>query len=700
MQLKSFKKLLNLGLFASLVIGKTVKNDCDEINSYLEKNNNDGIESSGVKCESNSSGKVINLKITNYCLKEEDVDKLLSYNTIRSLTYHDLAYSGCDKKFPTGIANLPELEELIFEQYDDIDYDVLSKVSKTLKKLSISVYFDSWVGSFDLTQDLINVISQYKNLQDLTLDGLRVRESSSLDFKPFGNLKKLTSLKMASPGYRNSHQFFFEDLLTNTKNLKKFILENFYLSQTNINEISKLTKLQELLLKCYIENGDDSVPLDFNALGKLTNMKYLTISFKNDFQFNAFPSFIYKLTNLRKLILNGNHMPTIAKSFGNLTKLEYLELEENDITTLPSNIGNLKKLKQLYLQGNQIKSLAKSFGNITALNDLNLSNNVLTSLPETFGNLKNLKTLEINSNKLKKLPKSFSKLRNLKSLNLSNNELESLPDAFGDLKIEELTISDNSLTKLPSSFGNLKNLKTLYMSDNPLTELPESFGNLKNLNEVIIYSSELTKLPKNMKNLKKLESLIIPFGKITELPESLFTIKNLKLLDMERNELKSISGNWSSLKNLERLVLSYNSITSIPESFKGLDKLTNIDMTNNEITTLPENFFNLKNLSSVVFYNNKLTKFSKSWANLKNLSSLDLAENEIDDEIPQEMNSLEKLEYLRLEGNKNLHGKILTNKSLRSCSYNSQDSNFDICKPDEDIYCLATSYYDDEIKLC
>jgi len=27
--------------------------------------------------------------------------------------------------------------------------------------------------------------------------------------------------KMASPGYRNSHQFFFEDLLTNTKNLKK-----------------------------------------------------------------------------------------------------------------------------------------------------------------------------------------------------------------------------------------------------------------------------------------------------------------------------------------------------------------------------------------------------------------------------------------------------------------------------------------------
>jgi len=68
-------------------------------------------------------------------------------------------------------------------------------------------------------------------------------------------------------------------------------------------------------------------------------------------------------------------MPTIAKSFGNLTKLEYLyvfynmnnnnycinynennnydllqynsELEENDITTLPSNIGNLKKLKQL-----------------------------------------------------------------------------------------------------------------------------------------------------------------------------------------------------------------------------------------------------------------------------------------------------------------------------------------------------------------
>jgi len=553
MQLKSFKKLLNLGLFASLVIGKTVKNDCNEINSYLEKNNNDGIENSDVNCEADSSGRVIKLKISNYCLKDENVNKLLSYNTIRSLTYHDIPYSECDKGFPSGIANLPELEELIFEQYDDIDYDVLSKVSKTLKKLSISVYFDSWVGSFDLTQKLIDVISQYKNLQDLTLDGSQVRESQSLDFKPFGNLKKLTSLKMASPGYQDFHQTFFEDVLSYTKNLKKFELKDFHLSQTIINEIGELSKLQELTLSCYDKTNDDSVPLDFNGLGKLSNMKYLILSIRRNFKFNEFPSFIYKLTNLRKLILNGQHMPTISKSFSKLTKLEYLELQDNDITTLPSNIGNLKKLKQLYLQGNQIESLPKSFGNITALNDLDISGNALTSLPETFGNLKNLKTLDISSNKLKKLPNSFSKLKNLKTLDVSYNELNTLPNSFGDLKIEKLSLNDNPLTNLPSSFGNLKNLKTLYMRNSPLTELPESFGNLKNLKEVIIYSSDLTKLPKNMKNLKNLESLIIPYGKVKELPESLFTLKNLKSLDMERNELNSISGNWSSLKILKNL---------------------------------------------------------------------------------------------------------------------------------------------------
>ena len=56
---------------------------------------------------------------------------------------------------------------------------------------------------------------------------------------------------------------------------------------------------------------------------------------------------IGKLTNLTRLNLSNNQLPTIPRSIGNLGNLRYLNLNDNPITVLPASICNLNLTKFL-----------------------------------------------------------------------------------------------------------------------------------------------------------------------------------------------------------------------------------------------------------------------------------------------------------------------------------------------------------------
>ncbi|GAG52682.1 unnamed protein product, partial [marine sediment metagenome] len=131
---------------------------------------------------------------------------------------------------------------------------------------------------------------------------------------------------------------------------------------------------------------------------------------------------------LQRINVNGNNLTTLPPEIGNLTQLEYLFVTNNKLTSLPPEIGGLVSLKELYLFDNQLSSLPPEIGNCTNLKHLNINRNNLTSLPPEIGNLQVLVELYLDNNLLETIPPEIGNLSEyLGGLQLDNNQLTSLP---------------------------------------------------------------------------------------------------------------------------------------------------------------------------------------------------------------------------------------------------------------------------------
>ena len=151
----------------------------------------------------------------------------------------------------------------------------------------------------------------------------------------------------------------------------------------------------------------------------------------------------------------------------NLNSLKFLDLNNNQLTTIPESIGNLKSLHTLNLHENQLTTLPESIGNLISLRSINISKNKLTTLPKSIGNLKSLQLLNLRNNELTILPERVGNLSSLQELYLSGNNLTTLPESIGNLKtLENLFLHDNKLTTLPGSMWQLEKLKTLELDGN------------------------------------------------------------------------------------------------------------------------------------------------------------------------------------------------------------------------------------------
>ena len=143
----------------------------------------------------------------------------------------------------------------------------------------------------------------------------------------------------------------------------------------------------------------------------------------------------------------------------------------------------------LALEGMGLTEVPESLGNLTRLQLLDLSENQLTSLPKSLGNLAQLQELDLHTNQLTLLPESLSKLAQLRELNLFANKLATLPNWIGCLKsLQGLGVGANMLTDLPDSLSGLSLLVDLDLGDvaggNPLGKLPTCIRSLNRLNQL------------------------------------------------------------------------------------------------------------------------------------------------------------------------------------------------------------------------
>ncbi len=90
------------------------------------------------------------------------------------------------------------------------------------------------------------------------------------------------------------------------------------------------------------------------------------------------------------------------------------------LVQLPDCFGQLKKLENIQLSQNQLYSLPLSFAHLSGLRHLTLSNNRFTNIPDVV-----------------------LKLPNLQLLDLSSNQITQIPDQIQTIQVDELNLNDN-----------------------------------------------------------------------------------------------------------------------------------------------------------------------------------------------------------------------------------------------------------------
>jgi internalin A len=380
-------------------------------------------------------------------------------------------------------------------------------------------------------------------------------------------------------------------------------------------------------------------------------------------------------TRITELWLQINNVTgDIPESIGDLTGLEKLHLESNNITSIPDNIGDMTALKVFWIGWNPMTNIPESIGDLSNLEQLHIGFTNLGSLPESFGNLTNLNWLGAGDAGLNSLPESFGNLVSLESCFLWENNLTELPENFGNCtSMKYLQIYENQLSSLPESFGNMTNLISLYAEDNVLESLPESFGNLSSLHYCSIYNNQLSSLPDNFGDLDNLSILFAGNNQLTSLPESFSDLATLDSAAFNSNALTSLPENFGNLPELKWLYLSYNGITELPESFGSLDSLRKllVDVNDlnglpdsfvelssieyasfavNDIETLPENIGDMSTLVTLNLNQNDLDSIPVSIGNMSSLAGLGLSDNNLED-LPESMGDMDQLSALIINGN-------------------------------------------------
>uniref|UniRef100_S4RTY1 Variable lymphocyte receptor B cassette n=1 Tax=Petromyzon marinus TaxID=7757 RepID=S4RTY1_PETMA len=130
------------------------------------------------------------------------------------------------------------------------------------------------------------------------------------------------------------------------------------------------------------------------------------------------------------LDLNSNSLATLSDTaFRGLTKLTWLNLQYNALSTQPTNpASRFCSIWRLYLNDNQLKSLPpRVFDSLTKLTILYLQDNQLESFPQAAGGrIDGAVRLYLTYNQLKSLPpRVFDSLTKLTILYLHSNQLES-----------------------------------------------------------------------------------------------------------------------------------------------------------------------------------------------------------------------------------------------------------------------------------
>lgn len=456
------------------------------------------------------------------------------------------------------------------------------------------------IVSLELQRNFIRKVpGSISELCNLTILNLQCNELDKLP-KGFGQLKNLQLLDLSSNRFVH-----YPEVINNCTSLLQMNLSynKIHTLPESINQLNKLAKMNLSHNK-------------LTVIGDLCQMKNLRTL---NLQHNRIASIKTGASNLQNLFLTDNRISNFNDI---LPKLRALEIQENPITSISYKDFYPMNLTSLSLNKAKLASVpSELFVKLSRLEKLDLSENNLAQLPDEICLLNRLVFLSVARNKLESLPNEFPQLRNLKSLDLHSNNIRNFVGGMEEIELTFLNVSSNMLgnsnstapfyqdissdSKLAKSlmfmnaadnqfddqmwplFNCFSNLKILNLSYNNFQDI--SNLKLENLLELYFSGNKLSTLPGDIVlKWKSLKTLMLNGNHLLSLPAELSQLTHLNVFDVGSNQLKyNISNyhydwNWRDNKELKYLNLSGNRRFEI-RSF--LNREINADLS--DLTVLP-----------------------------------------------------------------------------------------------------------------
>ncbi|ORX46208.1 hypothetical protein BCR36DRAFT_105287 [Piromyces finnis] len=361
-----------LSLTLPFVNGKAIdlkEDECDDIIKYLGNFNtyNDFLlfnEKEKI-CKVNDSGKVDYLDGST----EEQIEKLLSYDTITNLEYNVYYWDIYDYEEKPGkylgispsILKLQNLEYLNINHYATTNECSTSCPRYYLKKIekgflnNLNKLKTLKLHGVRISQDNINEISQSKNLEELSFENCYLEDS--IDYKPLKNLDKLSKMTIVESilGFASFEYNTSFESINNLLNNIDGPLKELSLRSSNLSEIDIPSSIEKLCASFNGINSSNEDSIDLRKSHKLKNI---------EFRYNPLMLSIYSHLSAR---------------------LEFKLPTSNNIETL--------KLSGVELSDEQMKEISFS----SNLKELNCINTVLYDISnnteQSINQLKNLQSL-------------------------------------------------------------------------------------------------------------------------------------------------------------------------------------------------------------------------------------------------------------------------------------------------------------------
>lgn len=202
-------------------------------------------------------------------------------------------------------------------------------------------------------------------------------------------------------------------------------------------------------------------------------------------------------------------------------------------------------------------------GQLSKLESLDLSDNQLAELPLELEQLKAIRKLNLSKNKLQRLPACvLAGMPKLHELEISHNQLFCLFDGVGEVAGGDEAFVLPSLTRLDARNSGIENIA--------YTDAKISLPGVK---EILLGQNNLTNLGQLLLGTPQLYMLDIRANKFTELPLGVLDLAELRNFDMASNRMEHMPTELGSMIDLTTFVWEGNPIRNVPRSTTTTDAL-------------------------------------------------------------------------------------------------------------------------------